>query len=81
MTLYTDDKAEVREAVQRRSQKLAASDLRPQPSQGQRKRREQEQAAEKAVMPTSTGAGSYDAPPPRQHQPERQAEREVSHGR
>jgi hypothetical protein len=77
MTLYTDNKAAVRKAVQRSSQKLAASDLLPK--RGKAKDRMQEiQRRQKRLAYLNHVRAAWDAPmPPPQIQPERQ----VDHGR
>ena len=81
MTLYTDNKEAVRAAVPRSSLKKAALDLRPD----QRKARDQTRKANKQrqrrLSLITKVRAAWDASPPRQNQPDRQAERQVSYGR
>jgi conjugative relaxase-like TrwC/TraI family protein len=77
MTLYTDDKAAVRDGVQRSSQKLAALDLlTPQPKAAVRVRKHMERRRRATFIRRVRAA--HPAPP---RQPDRQPERQVSHGR
>ena len=83
LALYTDDKAAVRSAIQRSSQKLAALDVRATPSpvprpesrELQRKHLERQRRGLLAYRPMT----AEPPPPMAQHQP--QPERQVSHGR
>ena len=70
MTLYTDNKAAVRSAVQRSSLKLAASDLLPKHRKAREEDRNRRQRKKRHAYVALVRA-SYDAPQPQQ-QPERQ---------
>ena len=64
MTLYTDDKAAVRPAVQRTSQKLAASDLLPKPTQSQRPGRGKRKQRQRRLSLINRVRAAVDAPTP-----------------
>jgi hypothetical protein len=81
MTLYTDNKDAVRAAVPRSSLKKAALDLRPDHRKASDQRRERERLRKKRLAYITKVRAAYDVPPPRQNQPDRQAERQVSYGR
>jgi conjugative relaxase-like TrwC/TraI family protein len=75
MTLYTDDKEAVREAIQESSRKLVALDLRdvpPKPTRNDRLKQHLERERRLAAIARAQAAW---LPPPIQHQPERQASR------
>ncbi len=77
MTLYTDDKEAVREAIQETSRKLVALDLAdapPKPSNRDKLKKHMDRERRLAVLERSKAAW---LPPERLHQPERQ----VSYGR
>jgi ATP-dependent exoDNAse (exonuclease V) alpha subunit len=81
MTLYTDNKAAVRSAVKRSSQKLVASDLLPKPAKAIDRTREAKKRQRRLSLINRVRAG-WDAPTPapvpqRQHE----HEKDVSHGR
>lgn len=83
MTLYTDDKEAVREAIQESSKKLVALDLRdvrpkPAPKRNDRLKKHLERLRRQAVLDRSRAAW---LPPPIQGQVERQPERQASRGR
>ena len=75
MTLYTDNKAAVRQAVQRSSLKLAASDLTPKPRKAVRSLQEERRRQKRRAYVNLVRA-AWNAEIP-QNQPERQ----VSNGR
>ena len=84
MTLYTDDKEAVREAIQESSKKLVALDLRdgpkPVPKRNDRLKQHLERLRRLAVLDRARAA--WAAPqPPAQRQVERQPERQASRGR
>jgi conjugative relaxase-like TrwC/TraI family protein len=81
MTLYTDNKAAVRAAVPRTSLKKAALDLLPKQHKASDQTRKANKQRQRRLSLIDRVRAAWDAPPPRQNQPERQAERQVSYGR
>jgi len=81
MTLYTDNKAAVRSAVKRSSQKLAAMDLAPKPGKVVDLKQERERRRKRLSLIQRVRA-AWDAPKPaRVPQRQHEHEREMSYGR